>query len=124
MAAIAAAKLGAVLVPVYHTLGADAVRYILNDAEVTHLIVENPELFANVVQILPDVPPLKDVVTVFGQERKSRAGNELLGFEEWRKAGAEALKQNPNLNSPRLGRDQLTLSTPDRTWSSSPRRFQ
>ncbi|MBN2465835.1 long-chain fatty acid--CoA ligase, partial [candidate division WOR-3 bacterium] len=96
---LAAAKLGAVLVPVYHTLGSDAIRYILNDAEVTHLIVENQELFANVVQILPDVPPLRDVVTVFGQEIRSRAGKELLGFEDLRRAGAAALKQNPRFGT-------------------------
>jgi long-chain acyl-CoA synthetase len=96
---LAAAKLGAILVPVYHTLGSDAIRYILNDAEVTHLIVESPDLFVNVVQILPDVPPLRDVVTVFGQETKSRAGKELLGFEDLRRAGAAALNQNPKLGA-------------------------
>jgi len=75
---LAVAKLGAVLIPVYHTLGPDAIRYILNDAGVTHLVVESPELFANITRILPEVPPLRDVVTVFGQEHKSRAGKELL----------------------------------------------
>ena len=97
---LAVAKLGAVLIPVYHSLGADAIRYILNDAGVTHLIVESPELFANITRILPEVPPLRDVVTVFGHELKSRAGKQLLNFEELRKAGAEALKQNPRLGEP------------------------
>ena len=65
---LAVAKLGAVLIPVYHTLGPDAIRYILNDAGVTHLVVESPELLANITRILPDVPQLRDVVTIFGQE--------------------------------------------------------
>ncbi|MCX6842417.1 MAG: long-chain fatty acid--CoA ligase, partial [candidate division WOR-3 bacterium] len=97
---LAVAKLGAVLIPVYHTLGADAIRYILNDAGVTHLIVESPELFANITRILPEVPPLRDVVTIYGQECQSRAGKQLLCFEELRKTGAEALKRNPKLAEP------------------------
>jgi long-chain acyl-CoA synthetase len=97
---LAVAKLGAVLIPVYHTLGADAIRYILNDAGVTHLIVESPELFANITRILPEVPPLRDVVTIYGQECQSRAGKQLLCFEELRKTGAEALKKNPKLGEP------------------------
>ena len=97
---LAVAKLGAVLIPVYHTLGPDAIRYILNDAGVSHLIVENPELFANITKILAEVPPLKDVVTMFGQEHKSRAGKELLNFEELRRSGAEALAKNPRLGEP------------------------
>jgi long-chain acyl-CoA synthetase len=97
---LAVAKLGAVLIPVYHTLGADAIRYILNDAGVTHLIVESPELFANITRILPEVPPLRDVVTIFGQECQSRAGKQLLRFEELRRTGAEALQRNPKLAEP------------------------
>jgi long-chain acyl-CoA synthetase len=105
---LAVAKLGAVLIPVYHTLGADAIRYILNDAGATHLIVESPELFANITRILPEVPPLRDVVTIFGQESQSRAGKQLLCFEELRKAGADSLKQNPKLAEPhRPGPDDL-----------------
>jgi long-chain acyl-CoA synthetase len=97
---LAVTKLGAVLIPVYHTLGADAIRYILNDAGVSHLIVENAELFANITRILAEVPPLKDVVTMYGQECQSRAGKQLLCFEELRRTGAEALKNNPKLAEP------------------------
>jgi long-chain acyl-CoA synthetase len=97
---LAVAKLGAILIPVYHTLGADAIRYILNDAGVTHLIVESPELFANITRILPEVPPLRDVVTIYGTECQSRAGKQLLCFEELRKTGVEALQRNPKLAEP------------------------
>jgi long-chain acyl-CoA synthetase len=94
---LAVAKLGAVLIPVYHTLGADAIRYILNDAGVSHLLVENAELFANITRILTDVPPLKDVVTMHDQECRSHTGKQLLCFEELRRTGSEALKKNPKL---------------------------
>jgi long-chain acyl-CoA synthetase len=97
---LAVAKLGAVLIPVYHTLGADAIRYILNDAGVTHLIVESPELLANIIRILPEVPPLRDVVTVYGQQTESRAGKQLLNFDDLRKTGAAVLQQNPKLAVP------------------------
>ena len=96
---LAVAKLGAVLVPIYHTLGSDAIRYMLNDAQVTHLIVESPELFANVTRILHECLPLRDLVTVFGQECKSQAGKELLSFEDLRRAGSEALKRDPKLGA-------------------------
>jgi long-chain acyl-CoA synthetase len=105
---LAVAKLGAILIPVYHTLGAEAIRYILNDAGVTHLIVESPELFANITRILPEVPPLRDIVTVHGEQSKSRAGKQLLNFDELRNAGARALKQNPKLGEPhKPGPDDL-----------------
>ncbi len=97
---LAVAKLGAVLIPVYHTLGADAIRYILNDAGVTHLVVESPELFANITRILPEVPPLRDVVTIYGTECQSQAGKQLLCFEELRRTGAAALQRNPKLAEP------------------------
>jgi long-chain acyl-CoA synthetase len=94
---LAVTKLGAVLIPVYHTLGSDAIRYILNDAGVSHLIVENAELFANITRILADVAPLRDVVTMFSQECQSRAGKQLLCFEDLRRTGAEALRKSPKL---------------------------
>jgi long-chain acyl-CoA synthetase len=49
MCDMAALKLGAVVVPVYHTLPASAVAYILRDSEARLIFVENQDLF-NVVQ--------------------------------------------------------------------------
>ena len=88
---LAVATLGAVLVPIYHTLPEDAVRYILRDAEVEYLIVETPELFANVTRVLADIKPLKDVITLFPTETESRAGKQLFSFEALRADGAAAL---------------------------------
>ena len=94
---LAVAKLGAILVPVYHTLPEDSVRYILNDAEVGYLIVETPELFAVVARVLPDVQPLKDVITLFDLKTETRSGKELFSFDSLRRAGAVALAANPSL---------------------------
>lgn len=94
---LAVAKLGAVLVPIYHTLTEESVRYILNDAQVGHLVVETPDLFATVARVLPAVEPLKDVITLFDKENESRAGKELFSFDRLRLAGAAALQQNPAL---------------------------
>ena len=88
---LAVAKLGAVLVPIYHTLPEDTVRYILRDAEVRYLIVETPELLATVTRVLADVEPLKDVVTLFEKATESRTGKQLFSFEALRADGAAAL---------------------------------
>lgn len=97
---LAVAKLGAVLVPVYHTLPADSVRYILQDAAVRQLVVESPELFANVAGVIKDLPLLTDVITLFSKESESELGKGLYSFESLRAEGAAALYQNPNLGRP------------------------
>jgi long-chain acyl-CoA synthetase len=97
VADLAIIKLGAVVVPIYQTLPADAVSYIIKDAEVHHLIVETPELFSALVSILDEVPGLKDVITLFRRETESRSGKELFSFESLRRAGAKALTENPDL---------------------------
>jgi len=105
---LAVAKLGAILVPVYHTLPEDAVRYILKDAEVGHVVVETPELFSVVAHVLSDVEPLKDVITLFEKETETRSGKELFSFESLRRSGAAALAANPSLEQAHeSGRDEL-----------------
>jgi long-chain acyl-CoA synthetase len=94
---LAVAKLGAILVPVYHTLPEDAVRYILKDAEVGHIVVETPELFSVVAHVLSDVEPLKDVITLFEKETETRSGKESFSFESLRRSGAAALAADPSL---------------------------
>lgn len=94
---LAVTKLGAVLVPIYHTLPEQSVQYILRDAGVGHLIVETAELFAAVSRILPDLPDLKDIITLFSFERISRTGKNLFSFELLREEGSRALLANPGL---------------------------
>ncbi len=108
VADLAAMKLGAIVVPVYHTLPADSVRYILNDAEVSHLVVEKPEFLANVVQVMADVPSLREIITLFEDAGaqyqmpsvESRAGREIFSFESLRRTGAMALVKNPASGQP------------------------
>jgi long-chain acyl-CoA synthetase len=97
VADLAVMKLGAVSVPIYHTLPPDSVSYILRDAGVTHLIVETPELFANVAGVLADVPRLKDIITLFEREHESRVGKQFFSFEALRAEGARALAEQPGL---------------------------
>lgn len=96
VADLAIMKLGAVSVPVYHTLPPESVGYILRDADVTHLIVENPELFANVASVLNEVPRLQDIITLFQRESESRVGKEFFSFETLRAEGAKALAERPD----------------------------
>ncbi|MFO7675249.1 MAG: long-chain fatty acid--CoA ligase [bacterium] len=99
VADLAIMKLGAVVVPVYHTLPAEAVGYILRDAEVTHLVVETPELFTVVLSVLESAPLLKDVIVLFSHGPESRAGKTLFSFELLRASGAEALARDPGLRA-------------------------
>jgi long-chain acyl-CoA synthetase len=103
VADLAIVKLGAVVVPIYHTLPADAVGYILRDAEVGHLIVETPELFGVVLSVLESAPALKDVIVLFSHGTESRAGKTLFSFESLRSAGAEALAADTGLRAPHEG---------------------
>ncbi|MEO0080102.1 MAG: AMP-binding protein, partial [candidate division WOR-3 bacterium] len=100
IADMATIKLGAVVVPVYHTLPEESVGYILRDAGVTHLFVETPELFATVTRLLPTLPNLKEVITFFKPPPKTGSGPKLLSIEMLRRAGTEALSSNPDLGRP------------------------
>ncbi len=103
VADLAVIKLGAVVVPVYHTLPPESVRYILADARVSHVIVETPELFANVTGVMDELPDLRDVITLFRRESTGRSGKELFSFGTLRSAGAEALAAEPELAEPHEG---------------------
>ena len=67
MADLAGLKLGAVIVPLYHTLTPPAVKYILNDAECKLVFVENRELFGAIDSVRSEVASLERVV-VFDSE--------------------------------------------------------
>jgi long-chain acyl-CoA synthetase len=55
---------GAVPVPVYETSSAEQVHWILTDAAVTLLVVENAEHAATVAEVRPEVPQLRDVLVI------------------------------------------------------------
>ncbi len=97
VADLAIIKLGAVVVPIYHTLPPDSVGYIIRDAGVSHLIVENAELLDSVLGVMNDAPELKDVIVLFDRSTESRSGKTLFSFESLRASGAEALAATPAL---------------------------
>lgn len=108
----AVARLGAVLVPIYHTLPEDSVRYILNDAEAAVLVVETPELLTVVERVMSRVPALKTIVTLFAASGTThQPGVEVESYESLRREGADALKREPLLAGPHPARpdDLFTL---------------
>lgn len=98
VADLAIIKLGAVVVPIYHTLPPDAVGYIIRDAGVSHLVVENAELLDSVLGVMNDAPELKDVIVLFDRGTESRSGKTLFSFESLRASGAQALAATPALD--------------------------
>lgn len=97
---LACLKLGAQVVPIYHTLPADSIRYILSDAEVTHIIVEDQNLLNTVMNILDSLPLLAHIITLFDITESTQSNGRLLSFSRLRARGANALVQNPALNEP------------------------
>ena len=63
MTDIAVQKIGAVLVPVYPTISVNELQFILNDAQVKAIFVNDEELFLKVKSIREQVPSLKHVFT-------------------------------------------------------------
>ncbi len=100
IADLAIIKLGAVTVPVYHTLPPETVRYILNDAELTHLFVETPELLNSLLSHFSELRTLKTVITFFEREEKTGAGKSIISFSSLLQTGAQAVKQNLAIAQP------------------------
>lgn len=96
IADLAIIKLGAVVVPVYHTLPPDSVRYILNDAAISHLVVESGKLLTSVTGIMDDCPALRDIITLFDGPPENRTGKEMLTFSSLQESGTRALAADPN----------------------------
>ncbi len=109
IADLATIKLGAVVVPVYHTLALDAVEYILRDAEVSHLFVESPDLLNPLLPRLSSIPGLKLVITFF--EPTAGADARLISFTRLQQQGADTLKNRPELLEPHPAKpdDLLTI---------------
>lgn len=62
MADLAALKLGAVIVPLYHTLSPSAAKHILNDSACKLIFVEGKELSAVIDAVRGEIPSLAHVV--------------------------------------------------------------
>lgn len=80
MVDLAALKLGAVVVPIYHTLPAPAVRFIIKDSMIKLLFVENAELLSIIDEVRIKTPCLKVVVII--DERDAKSKGKFLRFED------------------------------------------
>jgi long-chain acyl-CoA synthetase len=113
VADLAAIKLGAVIVPVYHTLSVAAVEYIIRDAEVSHLFIETPDLLNPLLPRLNSIPDLnlKLIVTFFQPAPVSTGDQKIITISQLQHEGAEALQTNPELARAHSARpdDLLTI---------------
>lgn len=77
-------SLGAVHVPVYHTLTAEDYKYIFNDAGVKLIFVSSEALYSLVCSIAADIPTLQGVYTF----------DEVAGARNWKELIESSKKQN------------------------------
>ncbi|HEY4287025.1 MAG TPA: long-chain fatty acid--CoA ligase [Puia sp.] len=77
MVDLAVQKTGAVLAPIYPTISVNELEFILNDAQVKIVFVDNEELFHKVLSVKDRVPSLREVFT-FEHVARARHWKELL----------------------------------------------
>lgn len=77
MVDLAVQKTGAVLAPIYPTISVHELEFILNDAQVKIIFVDNEELFHKVLSVKDRVPSLREVFT-FEHVARARHWKELL----------------------------------------------
>ena len=74
---LAVQQTGAVLVPVYPTISVNELQFILNDAQVKLVFVNDQELYHKLISIKETVPTLKDIFT-FDHVANARHWKELM----------------------------------------------
>ncbi|HXO77288.1 MAG TPA: long-chain fatty acid--CoA ligase, partial [Puia sp.] len=77
MVDLAVQKTGAILAPIYPTISVNELEFILNDAQVKIVFVDNEELFHKVLSVKDKVPSLREVFT-FEHVARARHWKELL----------------------------------------------
>ena len=88
MADLASLALGAVIVPLYHTLSPSAAKYILNDSACKLIFVEGKELFGVIDAIRGEIPSLVHVIAF--NEKGIEEGAAFLKFDDCVSDGARA----------------------------------
>ncbi len=89
---------GAVDVPIYPTLTAPQVRYILNDSGARVLVIQNEEKFVHIREILSECPAIEQVI--FFETPSVSVGlddSQQLSLGELEKRGAALLETQPEL---------------------------
>jgi len=72
-------KSGCVLAPIYPTINVNELKFVLNDAQVKVVFVNDEELFLKVQSVRPEVPSLKEVYT-FEHVSNARHWKEVLAL--------------------------------------------
>jgi long-chain acyl-CoA synthetase len=90
--------LGAVTVPLYASLTADIIAYMLNDAQVEYVFVENAEQYAKLASVRASVPALKALVMldeagVADGAEAQRDGLRIISFEALRRLSGRTPEQ-------------------------------
>ncbi|MGE5106180.1 MAG: AMP-dependent synthetase/ligase [Sphingobacteriales bacterium] len=88
---MAVQQIGALLIPVYPTINVNELEYILNDAQVKMVFVNDEDTFLKVVSIKDRVPSVKEIFT-FEHVPNSRHWKEVITA-----SSAEAIQQIPAL---------------------------
>ncbi len=100
IADLAIIKLGAVVVPIYHTMPLATVEYILNEAEITVLFVETPELLTPLLSRQNNLPKLQAIITFFDQRVESGNHIKVISFVDLKRIGVSAIEKSPELLVP------------------------
>jgi long-chain acyl-CoA synthetase len=77
MVDLAVQQIGAVLAPIYPTINVNELEFVLNDAQVKVIFVDEEELFHKVLSIRDKLPSLREIYT-FGHVPNARYWKELL----------------------------------------------
>jgi long-chain acyl-CoA synthetase len=102
MADLACLKLGAWVIPVYHTLPAETVAYILKDSEAKLMFVEKPELFKVAEQAVGAAPRLRDVVTFFDTPAGRLLQTRVSDFASLRRTGSDIVSRQAQKPLPQI----------------------
>ncbi len=87
--------IGAVVVPVYTTLPADDVRYIVENSESKVLFVENRMQLEKALTFIDELPSLEQIV-VFESGDADAGRDDVIGFDDFMKRGEKAHDADPN----------------------------
>ncbi len=82
--------LGAVLIPIYQNSISSEISHILNDAEVTTLIIESKDAYNRFLQIKDKVPKVKNLIGI------GFTNDEVLSWQDLLERGKEFRSEKPN----------------------------
>ncbi|HSU26971.1 MAG TPA: long-chain fatty acid--CoA ligase, partial [Chitinophagaceae bacterium] len=100
MVDLAVQKIGALLTPFYPTIGVNELEFVLNDAKVKMVFVNDEDLYLKVLSLKAKVPSLKDIFT-FEHVANARHWKELLPL------ATPELKEKVNTNATGIKNEDL-----------------